>query len=61
MIQRVEEAVKVSGTEAEIAFIDSIDEMLNYRTWILPTLIINENIVARGYVPLIEKIVDLLV
>ncbi|MBN1950045.1 MAG: hypothetical protein JW801_02525 [Bacteroidales bacterium] len=47
MIQKVEEAVHISGHEAKIEIIDTIDEMLNYRTWILPTLVINEKIVAR--------------
>lgn len=61
MIKRVEKAGQLSDTETEIEIIDTIDEMLNYRTWILPTLVINEKVVARGYVPPIEKIVDLLV
>ncbi len=42
MIQRVDEAVRILDIEAEIETIDGIDEMLNYRTWILPTLVINE-------------------
>ena len=60
MIQRVEEAVNISGVEAEIEIIDSIDEMINYRTWILPTLVINNKIIARGYVPTIEQILNFL-
>lgn len=32
-----------------IVLIDKLEEILKYQTWILPTLIINYKIVARGY------------
>ena len=51
MIARVEEAIKLSGIEAEMEIIDNIDEMMKYQTWLLPTLVINDTIVARGYIP----------
>jgi hypothetical protein len=51
MIARVEEAVKVSGADASVEIVDSIGEFVKYRTWILPTLVINGQNVARGYVP----------
>lgn len=54
MIASVEEAVKVSGVDATIDIVDSIDEFLKYKTWILPTLVINGRNVARGYVPKVE-------
>lgn len=56
MIERVEEAVKVSGVEANIQIVDSIEEFVKYNTWILPTLVINGQNVARGYVPDIKVI-----
>jgi hypothetical protein len=56
MIANVEEAVKVSGVDATIDIVDSIDEFLKYKTWILPTLVINGRNVARGYVPKVEVI-----
>jgi len=31
--------------------VDSMDEILNYPTWILPTIIVNGKVVARGYAP----------
>lgn len=56
MIARVEEAVEVSGVEANIDIVDSIGEFVKYKTWILPTLVINGQNVARGYVPDVEVI-----
>ncbi|GAB4318317.1 MAG: hypothetical protein Kow00127_10310 [Bacteroidales bacterium] len=32
--------------------ITSLDEILNYRTWLLPTVVINGKIVSRGYMPM---------
>jgi len=60
MIARIEEAVKMSGKEAKIEIIDTLDEMLKYTTWILPTLVINNNVVARGYIPSIQQIISYL-
>jgi len=56
MVSRVEEAVKSSGAEVHIEIIDDINEMIKYPTWILPSLIINNKIVARGYVPSVSSI-----
>jgi hypothetical protein len=61
MISRVEEAVKSSGAEVKIEIIDDITEMIKYPTWILPTLIVNDRIIARGYVPTSEKICKYLI
>jgi hypothetical protein len=60
MISRVEEAAKLSGIHINIVIIDKLEEMLQYPTWILPTLIINEKVVAKGYVPDIKKIQEFL-
>ncbi len=56
MISRVEEAVKLSGAKADIEIVDKLEQLLQYPTWILPTLIINDKIIARGYVPDIKMI-----
>jgi len=36
--------------------VDSLDEMMKYPTWILPTLVINDKVAARGYVPTVKMI-----
>lgn len=51
MISRVEKAIVLSGKEVNIKIVDKLEDMLQYPTWILPTLIINNKIVARGYIP----------
>ncbi|GAB4294096.1 MAG: hypothetical protein Kow0068_19020 [Marinilabiliales bacterium] len=37
--------------EHEIIIIDDSFEFIKYRTWILHTVIINDNVVSRGYKP----------
>ena len=56
MVARVEEAIKVSGLPEKIEMVDSLDEMMKYPTWILPTLVINEKVTARGYIPSVNII-----
>jgi hypothetical protein len=51
MVKRVEEAVLESGMEADVKIVDNIDELLEYQTWVLPALVINGKMFARGYVP----------
>jgi len=56
LFARVEEAIKISGQSWKIEKIDSPDEMMKYPTWILPTLVINGKVAARGYVPSVKMI-----
>lgn len=56
MISRIEEATNMPGIKATIEIIDSMDEILTYNTWILPTLVVNKHVVARGYVPSLKQI-----
>ena len=58
MIARVEETAEAHGIEANIKIIDSMDEMVTYNTWVLPTLVINDHVVARGYVPSMKQILE---
>ena len=58
MVQQVEEAVLESGMEAEVKIVDSIDELVKFNTWVLPALMINGRMVARGYVPEKSKIIS---
>ena len=57
MIQKVNEAVMESGMDAEVKIIDKIEELIKFNTWVLPALMINGRMVARGYVPEISKII----
>ena len=56
MVSRIEEATNMPGVEATTEIIDSLDEILAYNTWILPTLVVNKHVVARGYVPSLQQI-----
>lgn len=58
MVKQVQEAVIESGMEAEVKIVDSIDELLKYPTWVLPALVINGKMFARGYVPDKSKIIE---
>jgi hypothetical protein len=58
MVARVEEAINISGLPLKIEIVDSLDEMMKYPTWILPTLVINEKVTARGYVPSVNIILE---
>ena len=58
MIQKVNEAVLESGMEAEVKIVDTIEELVKFNTWVLPALVINGKMFARGYVPEKNKIID---
>jgi hypothetical protein len=58
MVQQVEDAVKESGMEAEIKILDKLDDLLKYNTYVLPALVINGKMFARGYVPEKNKIME---
>lgn len=56
MIAKIEEAAKLSAAETEIIIIDDIEQLQTYSTWLLPSLVVNDKVVARGYIPPLEKI-----
>ena len=58
MVKQVEEAVLESGMEAEVRIVDTIEELVKFNTWVLPALVINGKMFARGYVPEKSKIIS---
>jgi hypothetical protein len=58
MVQQVEEAVQESGMDAEVKLVDKIEELVKFNTWVLPALVINGKMIARGYVPEKSKIIS---
>lgn len=56
IIKAIETLLKEEQLEADIRIVDQLEEMLTKRTWILPTIIVNDKIVARGYLPEKQKI-----
>jgi hypothetical protein len=59
LISRVQEAERISGSNTIIIIVDSMDEISTFNTWILPTLVINNQVVARGYAPSVKQIIAL--
>jgi len=51
MISQVESILKELGITEEIQIVNDIEEIQQYPTWVLPTVIINGEVVARGYIP----------
>ena len=47
---------KENNIEAEFVIVDNAEEFDKYKTWILPTIILNGKIVARGYKP-VNKVI----
>ena len=58
MVQTVQEAVEESGMEVDVKILDTIEELVKFNTWVLPALVINNKMFARGYVPEKSKIID---
>ena len=51
IIRYLEYTVKKHHVDADVVVITEALSFLNYRTWILPTVVINGKILARGYRP----------
>jgi len=58
IIKSIEQFFSDNNIDAEFNTISNAHEFLKYRTWILPTIIINDKIVARGYRPSNNKILN---
>ncbi len=60
IIKSMKRFLKENNIEAEYKIISKREEFLKYRTWLLPTIIINDKIVARGYRPSNKKVLKYL-
>ena len=58
IIKSIEQFLIEQHIDAEFKIISNAHEFLKYRTWILPTIIINGKIIARGYRPSNEKLLN---
>ena len=58
IIESMKQFFKEKDIEADFTIISNADEFIKYRTWILPTIIINGKIVARGYRPSKNKMLN---
>lgn len=54
----IKEFFKEMGIKAEFQIISDTKEHVKYDTWILPTILVNDKIVARGYRPSDEIILN---
>ena len=58
IIQSIKKTLEDEKIEAELIIISDLVEILKYHTWILPTILINGKIIARGYNPDREIIIN---
>ncbi len=58
MKKAVQRAIEMSGAEGSIEEIRKLGEIIKFPTWIFPTLVVNGKVVARGYTPKVEKIME---
>jgi hypothetical protein len=56
MIRYLEKIFDTHNMEVEIIQITDFEEIKTYPTWLLPTIVINEKVVARGYRPPLTEI-----
>ena len=56
IIKAMEILLKEENVETEIIIIDQLEELITKHTWVLPSIIVNDKIVARGYMPEKQKI-----
>ncbi len=56
IIESLNKFFRENDIQAEILIVTNQKDFLKYRTWLLPTIIINDKVVARGYRPSNNKI-----
>lgn len=56
IVNETEAILNKAAIDFELKIISNPKEFVKYPTWILPTILVNENVVARGYTPDIKTI-----
>jgi len=60
IVRSIQSFLEKNHVEYELDIITDQDLFTNYNTWILPTVIINNKVVSRGYKPSKKKIFETL-
>ena len=58
IMKSMKEFIDENSINVEFEIVSSLKEFLKYKTWILPTVVINNKVVARGYRPTNEVIIS---
>ena len=58
IIKSLQQFFTDNNIKVDFKIINNAEEFLKYKTWILPTIIINNKIVARGYRPSNNKTLE---
>lgn len=58
IINSIKSILDAKQVEYELKIISNPNDFNKYRTWILPTVVINNQIVSRGYLPPLNKILE---
>ncbi len=58
IIKKIQKLISEANLDAEIIVVSDLPKILEYETWILPTVVVNGKIVARGYKPADEVILN---
>ena len=61
IIHSIKNLLQNHRVEYELEIITNQALFTNYRTWILPTVVINNKIVSRGYKPLTKIVLESLI
>ena len=58
IIENLEQIFNEINEQLNLQIVTELDEMLKYRSWILPSLFINKKLIYAGYVPPIKYLRD---
>ena len=58
LIKSMKDFFEENDIEAEFEIVSSLKSFLKYKTWMLPTVVINDKVIARGYRPDNKKIME---
>lgn len=58
LLERVKEAIRDSGVQAEIAYITNMKEIMKFNVMSMPGLVINDKVVSTGKVLSKEEIIS---
>lgn len=56
IVRETESVLKNAGINYELEIVSNPETFLKYPTWILPTVLVNNHVAARGYAPDIKTI-----
>ncbi len=59
-VEIVRKVLEKNNIQAKVEKVENTDELIKYNTWLVPSIVINEEVVIKGIVPTEKQLLEII-